>query len=257
MLAAAGNTAGGPAMRHARARLLRRRAANCRRRRRTRRSRTTAPASTAACSRTASNADCRRRPTLRFDHPLQQAIRRAVAHFTGVAGGRRSSRASTAARRRTTRCRSPRSRWRFARLAADATDAAYGDRAAQIACRRDDRASRNGLGRAPQRPGADAGRARRLGRPRSAPRACRRSACAARASASRSRSPTAASAGCIPRSSRSCDAAGTARRDTRARDCAPWREPIDHATTAGIATGRGPSGRCPGQTMSGAAMPSE
>ena len=52
-----------PPVRNACAGLFTRRAAKCRRRRRIRRSRTTAPASTAGCSRTASTAGRRRKPT--------------------------------------------------------------------------------------------------------------------------------------------------------------------------------------------------
>ena len=59
-------------------------AAKCRRRRRIRRLRTIAPASTAGCWRTASRCGLPKDSYLAFDHPLQQAIRRSVAHFTST-----------------------------------------------------------------------------------------------------------------------------------------------------------------------------
>ena len=116
---------GRPAVRHARARLLRgaRRGA-------------AAAAVFAAraqllgqaqrrCSRTACNAATPKADYLAFDHPLQQAIRRAVARFTGVAGERarrRHRRLLGAELRGAARALAP----AFARLASAEVDADYG-----------------------------------------------------------------------------------------------------------------------------------
>ena len=187
-----------------------------------------------ACSRTASTAALPKESYLDFDHPLQQAIRRAVAHFTGVAGGglacghrrllgaelRGAAGGSGAglrpARRRRRR---PGLRRRAARL-----------------CRRDDRAPGNGVGRRAQRPRAACAPGAATGSPRSAPRACRRSASAAgasgiaikvadgakRAACIRRRSPCSTSWACsTTRSARSSRAGGSRRS----------------ATTGGIVTG--------------------
>ena len=159
----AGNTVGRPAVRHACAALSTTCAARSRRRRRIRRSRTTAPASTAGCSRYCvalrlPQATTTSRSTIR----CSRRSARAVAHFTGVAGGR--------ARRRHRRLL--RAELRGAARAARAraspgsppptTTRVYG-RAPRDAGRRDDRAPGNGVGRAAQRPRAHARRPRRLG----------------------------------------------------------------------------------------------
>ena len=102
------------------------RAARCRRRRRIRRSRTTARASTAGCSRTASRAATASTTT---SPSAIRCSRRSGARsrHSPTCRRRRSSPASTAARRRTTRCRSRRLALAFARLAAaDVDDAVYG-----------------------------------------------------------------------------------------------------------------------------------
>ena len=159
-------------------RYLRGRAASRRRRRRIRRSRTTARASTAGCSPTACSADCRRRATSPSTIRCSRRSARAVAHFTSTPEDELVA-ASTAARRRTTRCRSIGSRWRFARLAARRRRRRLRARAAGPR-RRDDRASGNGLGRAAAATSSSCAPGAATGWPRSAPKACRRSAFAAR-----------------------------------------------------------------------------
>ena len=181
-------------MRHARAALSTKCAASRRRRRRIRRWRTIARASTAECSPIACSADCRRETYLAGDHPLQQAIRRAVAHFTAtpeselVAGIDGCSAPNYAV---------PLDRLAlgFARLAARHDDDHVRTGAADP-CRRHDGAPGNGVRRGAHRSPADARGARRLGGQDRRRRACRGSASAAPASASRSRWRTATSARC-------------------------------------------------------------
>ena len=170
------------------------------------------------------SAGCRSDDYLAFDHPLQQAIRRAVAHFTGVAGGRRSSPASTAARRRTTRCRSRGSRSPSRASPRADDDAGLRPRAAR-AGRRDDRASGNGVGRAAQRPRADAAPAAATGSPRSARKACRRSASAAAGSGIAIKVADGSKRGAAPGDRRGARAARAARRRGARERWRDWAEP--------------------------------
>ena len=207
-----------------------------RRRRRIRRSRTTARASTAECSRIARPCGYTKDDYLAFDHPLQQAIRAAVAHFTGVPedAARRRHRRLLGAELRGS-ARQPRAGVRAPRRAAPTTPD-YGQRAAH-ARRRDDRAPGDGVGRERQRPRADARRARRLGhqdrrrgragdrhpQPRlghrgQGGRRQRRAAC------TRRRSPCSTSSACSTR--------------TRARALAPWAPAAARATTAASSPAR-------------------
>ena len=176
-----------------------RRTMSCRRRASSsRRCTTTARASTPACWRTAGSAAApidivpRLRPSAAAGDP---AGRRAPERRRRVRPGRRHRRLLGAQLRRAA---GSRLRIAFARLAAERRRRAL-RRGAVAARRGDDGAPGNGLRRAAQRPGADAGRPAATGSPRSAPRVCRRSACAARAGASPSRSSTATRAACIRR----------------------------------------------------------
>ena len=161
MLARAGCSAARPAMRHARAGVLRG----------ARRSAAAAAVFAAAaqllgqaqrrCSPIACSAATDKADYLAFDHPLQQAIRRAVARFTGVAEARlvagidgcSAPNYAVPLRVARARVRAARERRRRRRLRHGAAHAG----------RRDDRPPGNGVGRAPQRPRADAGGPRRLG----------------------------------------------------------------------------------------------
>ncbi len=179
---------------------------------------------------------CRRKRYLAFDHPLQEAIREAVAHLPAC---RR-----VALRRRYRRllgaqlCRAALAPGAMPSRASRARreDARYGAAPSRLAAAMT-RASGNGVRRAAQRPRADAAPAAATGSPRSAPRASRRSAFAARAGASRSRSPTATPAACIRRPSPCSTSSGCSTRRS-ARELAAWRAPAIR-NYRGIVTGPG------------------
>ena len=222
MLARAGCSAGRPAMRHACAGLLRARAARCRRRRPIRRCSTTVRASTAAmlawcvqCGHAKrrlprlSTIRCSRRSAARSPASPASPRTRLVAGIDGCSAPNYAvPLASLAhgvrpARERRRRCAitamAP-------RMLANAMIAHPG----------------NGVGRAPQRSRADAGRPRRLGDARSARKACRRSGSAARASGIAIKVADGHKRGLYPAIVAVLDAAGTAgRRRSRTRS-APW-----------------------------------
>ena len=172
---------------------------------------------------------------LAFDHPLQQAIRRAVAHFTStpeaelVAGIDGCSAPNYAV---------PLDRLalgvRAARGAPTTTPCTA--RAPQVAGRRDDRAPGNGVGRAAQRPRADARRARRLGGQDRRRRRAGASASAAAGIGHRDQGRRRQQARLQPAPSR-CWSSWAARRDRA--ELADWRS--RGPNYRGIVTGHPPS----------------
>ena len=175
------------------------------------------------------------------DHPLQQSIRRAVAHFTStpeadlVAGTDGCSAPNYAV---PLACLAS----AFARLAWTQTDAAYGSAPRVLA---DAMTAHPEMASARGRSDLELTRAGRGDwSRRSAPRASRRSACAATASASRSRSPTAVGARCA-------HSRGGARRagaldNARGVRCSPTGSSRRYAITADSHR-TDPVHRCPGQ----------
>ena len=177
---------------------------------------------------------CRRRAT--SPSTIRCSRRSGARSRTSPASPKASSSpASTAARRRTTRCRWPARARAFARLAADADDAGLRRRAAARCADAMTAHPGDGLRRRAQRPRADARRRgdwvdqdRRRGRagdrhPQPGHRA------------SRSRSPTAPSAACIRRRSR-CSTSWGCSTTRSARSSRRWREPVVR-NYRGIVTG--------------------
>ena len=174
---------------------------------------------------------------LAFDHPLQQAIRRAVAHFTAtpeaalVAGHRRLLGAELrgAARAARARVRAARGGRRSTPTTARAPQALADAMTAHPEMVSGE--GRSDLALMPRR-------ARRLGAPRSAPKACRRSASAAAGWGIAIKVADGNARGLHPGDGRGPRPAGAARRRRRGSARAVGAT-AGHATTAGIATGRG------------------